>query len=648
MRRRIPLLLLAAVVTCLPPARGDGPPDVEAVAKLTTSLRDAKEELATLEKQIADPMSEYTTAEKAFQEAEAELMRLKQKDVSGEDLPLWEIELEKANATRKAAHDRFQLAIAERKSQTAKREALSKQIEQDQKRLDQMTGVSMDPPPGGEKPVQPPAQPPVTTQPQPPVKPETPPTTPAPPLLPGVPTVPTAPADGTPTTAPTKPKEESAEVKQAREEAAAKRVELEKAEKEAKTFDERVKVLEQRITAESQLLKTHRRQSDQALQDVVRLTDELAGAPDDKKQDLLNELHTAQERVNSTRILVRETTDRLAELNVQLNTTRQDQAAALQEAEAKRQSVEEADKQLSTLLDPFTPTNLLRTGGEKLPKLIGILIGTIIAYFVARQFTRQVVRFITRTGHRGSAEDRENRANTLVGVFRYVANILVVGGGAVLLLDELGVPLVPLMGGAAVLGLAVAFGAQNLIRDYFSGFMILTEDQYGINDVVKIGGTAGLVEKVTLRVTVLRDLEGVLHFIPNGQITNVSNMTHGWSRALFDIPCPHTEDVDRVMDVIRGLGAELRADPVYGLKITDNLEMLGVETIEANASVVRFLIKTRPLQQWNVKREMLRRIKRRFDELGIAIPANRMSVVVTDANGKPLTPPESVPRLLAS
>jgi small conductance mechanosensitive channel len=174
--------------------------------------------------------------------------------------------------------------------------------------------------------------------------------------------------------------------------------------------------------------------------------------------------------------------------------------------------------------------------------------------------------------------------------------------------------------------LAVAFGAQNLIKDYFSGFMVLLEDQYGINDVVRIGSVAGQVEHISLRMTVLRDLEGVVHFVPHGTITTVSNMTHGWSRALFDVSVSYNEDLDYVIRVLMELAHELRKDPAYGPLMLDDPEMLGVDDLGASAVVIKFFIKTLPQQQWAVKREMLRRIKRRFDEMRIEIPYPHQTV----------------------
>jgi small conductance mechanosensitive channel len=208
-----------------------------------------------------------------------------------------------------------------------------------------------------------------------------------------------------------------------------------------------------------------------------------------------------------------------------------------------------------------------------------------------------------------------------------------------MILELMHIPIVPLMGGAAVFGLAVAFGAQNMIRDYFTGFMILVEDQYGVKDIVKIGDTAGQVERISLRMTVLRDLEGNVHFIPHGNITQVTNLSHSWSRAMFDIGVAYKENVDRVIQIIKELGKELRGDPEFAALITEDLEMLGVNAFDDSAVTIRFIIKTRPQKQWPVKREMLRRIKNRFDELGIEIPFPHRTVYHHMLNG-PVSPEE--------
>jgi small conductance mechanosensitive channel len=245
----------------------------------------------------------------------------------------------------------------------------------------------------------------------------------------------------------------------------------------------------------------------------------------------------------------------------------------------------------------------------------------------------RIISLMTIRPGRGSFDERKNRAQTLVGAFRYAATVAVVVGGILTILQEIGVSVAPLLGGAAVVGLAVAFGTQNLIRDYFTGFLILMENQYGINDVIRIGGTSGTVERITLRTTVLRDLEGVVHFIPNGEIKQVSNLTHGWSRAVFEIGVAYKEDVDQVMKVLIEIGEHLREDETFANKIIDQPTMLGVDSFGDSAVVIKFFMKTRPLQQWEVKREMLRRIKMRFDELGIEIPFPHRTVFHRSEDG---------------
>src|SRR5205823_744709 len=175
-------------------------------------------------------------------------------------------------------------------------------------------------------------------------------------------------------------------------------------------------------------------------------------------------------------------------------------------------------------------------------KLGAILVGMFALYLLVRTGTQRIVRVMTTARKRRSGRESEDRAATLVGIFRNTMSAFILGGGVLMLLDEVGIPIVPLMGGAAVLGLAVAFGAQNLIKDYFTGFMVLLEDQYAVNDVVKINSIDGQVERITLRMTVLRDLAGVAHFIPHGAIHTVSNMSHGWARANLEIGVAYKEN----------------------------------------------------------------------------------------------------------
>jgi small conductance mechanosensitive channel len=192
-------------------------------------------------------------------------------------------------------------------------------------------------------------------------------------------------------------------------------------------------------------------------------------------------------------------------------------------------------------------------------------------------------------------------------------------------LQEAGIDVKTVLGGAAILGFALAFGAQNLMRDYFTGFMILLEDQYELGDLVTIGDVTGRVEKVNMRTTMLRDLEGRVHFIPNGEVKSVTNRSYVWGRALIEVPVGFQEDVDRVMAVLLEVAAELRADPEFGPWVTNEPVMLGVDRFTESGIIIKFIIETLPDKIFPVRREMLRRIKNEFDRVGIEISVpNRM------------------------
>ena len=196
--------------------------------------------------------------------------------------------------------------------------------------------------------------------------------------------------------------------------------------------------------------------------------------------------------------------------------------------------------------------------------------------------------------------------------------ITIVAGLAVL--AELGVNIGPLVAGAGVLGVALGFGSQKLVQDIITGVFILFEDLISVGDVVDVGGKAGLVEAVSLRNVRLRDLAGTVHTIPYSTISTISNLTKGFSFYVFDIGVAYREDVDRVMGVLKELGEELRQDPGIGPKILEPLEIFGVDAFADSAVVIKCRFKTQPIQQWTVGREFNRRIKNRFDELGIEIP----------------------------
>ncbi len=216
--------------------------------------------------------------------------------------------------------------------------------------------------------------------------------------------------------------------------------------------------------------------------------------------------------------------------------------------------------------------------------------------------------------------EHAKRLETLHTVTRITAKGGLIVLAVVLVLGELGISLGPLLATAGVVGIAVGFGAQHLVQDILSGFFLLLDDQIRVGDVVRLGDKAGVVELINLRLTVLRDQDGSVHYIPNGQISIVTNLTKEYSYFLMDLGVAYREDADEVMRVIKDVAEELRQDEIFAPDILEPMEMLGLDKFADSSVVIRARIKTRPIRQWAVGREMNRRLKRRFDELGIEIP----------------------------
>jgi len=325
--------------------------------------------------------------------------------------------------------------------------------------------------------------------------------------------------------------------------------------------------------------------------------------------DALEERTRAQQSIREETAVIAETEAMLKRLHA----SRVGQAKAVNAAETALSGA-----QTWTLLieSPLSPSYIVRWLTERGPKVVSVMIVTLIMLGGARLIERRILAGLLHS--RSKPARPSGRAETLRRVFHSSANFAILTLGTLAALDQAGVNVTVLLGGAAVLGAAIAFGSQNLIRDFFSGFMILIENQYSVGHVVSINTKAGLVEDITLRMTVLRDEEGVVHFIPHSEAKIVSNLTYGWARAVFDIAIDYRENVDHVMGVLMDLARELRNDPQYGVLMLDNPELQGVDRLGDSAVSIKFLIKTQPIQQWNVKRELLRRIKNRFDELGIA------------------------------
>jgi small-conductance mechanosensitive channel len=262
-----------------------------------------------------------------------------------------------------------------------------------------------------------------------------------------------------------------------------------------------------------------------------------------------------------------------------------------------------------------------------------LVVITTSAYLAARasHFLIESLQIflVSRDGSQADVLERRKRIATLGQLLRVVATLLVVGVATLMALSLFNVDIRPILTGAGIAGLAVGFGAQNLVRDVIAGFFLILEDQVRLGDVVSINGKSGLVEAIRLRTIVLRGHDGTVHVIPNGVITDLSNMTKDFSYAVLDIAIPYEENVEAVEDVLRSVAEELRANPVYGSHILEPLEVLGVEAFGETSVQLRVRIKTVPIQQWSVGREFRRRIKLAFETRGIAFPHRPVTVRLT-------------------
>ncbi|MBI2312346.1 MAG: mechanosensitive ion channel family protein [Betaproteobacteria bacterium] len=244
----------------------------------------------------------------------------------------------------------------------------------------------------------------------------------------------------------------------------------------------------------------------------------------------------------------------------------------------------------------------------------------LLAWLVVRLAHRLIRAFRIYMSTRAASPEEVKRVETLGRVFRYVASVVVSVVAGMLVLNELGISIAPILAAAGVVGVAVGFGAQSLIRDYFNGFFLLIENQVRQGDVVEAGGKAGLVEEVTLRYVKLRDYDGNVHFVPNGVIGTVTNRSRGFAFSVIDVGVAYREDLDEVFALMREAGAEMRRDPEFASRIIEDLEIAGVENWADSAVIVRCRYKVMPLEQWGVRREYLRRLKNTFDRHGIEIP----------------------------
>ena len=257
---------------------------------------------------------------------------------------------------------------------------------------------------------------------------------------------------------------------------------------------------------------------------------------------------------------------------------------------------------------------------------VRVLLILIAAWIVLWIGNRAIRTMRVRIQSRADSEDRAKRIETLGRVFRYVLAVVVSVVAGMVILNELGISVAPILATAGVAGIAVGFGAQSLIKDYFNGFFLLVDDQLRQGDVVEIAGIGGLVEEVTLRYVRLRDYDGNVHFVPNGQISTVTNRTRTFAFAVMDIGIAYREDVNAAIEVIREVGRAMRADDSFGPRILEDLDVAGVDQWADSAVVIRCRFKVKPIEQWGVRRAFLQRLKAAFDAHGIEIPYPHLTV----------------------
>ena len=249
---------------------------------------------------------------------------------------------------------------------------------------------------------------------------------------------------------------------------------------------------------------------------------------------------------------------------------------------------------------------------------VRILIIMLLAWIAIRVLRGLTTRLHKTMVGKSVSLERIKRADTILGMLRTVGAIFVGLAATMMALRETGIDIAPVLATAGVGGLAIGFGAQTLVKDVISGFFLLVEEQVRIGDIVEVAGKSGVVERISLRTVRLRDVGGNVHVVPNGNVTLVTNMTLDYSRYLVEAQVARREDPDRVFAALRGIGEEMQKDAELGEDILQPIEVLGVDALAAASMTITARLTTRPMRQFRVGREFNRRMKKRFDELGIA------------------------------
>jgi small conductance mechanosensitive channel len=287
-------------------------------------------------------------------------------------------------------------------------------------------------------------------------------------------------------------------------------------------------------------------------------------------------------------------------------------------------------------IEKFLPT-LFDTGIEFAKASFRILLVIVAAYVAVRLLRLALNRVEAMLVRAGEASETVPgaalmRVRTLVSVLWTIAVGLIWFVAVLMVLGQIGVNVAPILASAGVLGLAVGFGAQNLVKDLVSGFFLILENQIRVGDIAIINGTGGLVEAITFRTIVLRDLSGVVHVFPNGTINTLANMTKDWSAYVLDVGVAYKEDTDHVIDIMRKVAGDMQAEPTYRSAMLEPIEIFGVDAFTDSAVTIKARFKTRPLQQYMIGREYRRRLKKAFDAAGIEIPFPQRALTMGQAS----------------
>ena len=304
---------------------------------------------------------------------------------------------------------------------------------------------------------------------------------------------------------------------------------------------------------------------------------------------------------------------------------------------------------------------LARSAEWLVTKPLRIVIVLILGFVASRLARRTIDRFVASLGasstderllalgrrgpgwlqiERTAMERASARSETIGQVLRSIAAVAILSIVTLTILGEVGINLGPLIAGAGIAGVALGFGAQTIVRDFLAGMFMLIEDQYGVGDIIDVGDAQGTVEKVSLRTTTVRDVQGTLWHVPNGEIRRIANFSQLWSRALIDIDVAYGADLRFAEGVVQHVADEMWGDPEWGGdEIVDQPEVWGVQNLGADGVTIRLVVKTEPSQQWKVERELRHRIKEAFDEAGIEIPFPQRTVWVRNEGDHPLPTP---------